>query len=156
MSITRTKHWMYGATVAGALALAACSPSPQPAAEESKDEALAPAPVAAEPEVKSIDALAGLAVVQYGPTTTKALAASEAQSDSRVDVWVKADRDLEGYDAAVWLDGKRLDNRAISGSTVTGSIPASMLTKAGTHALEIRIGEDGTAMSSTKVDFTIE
>lgn len=62
----------------------------------------------------------------------------------------------EGYDAAVWLDGKRLDNRAISGSTVTGSIPASMLTKAGTHAPEIRIGEDGTAMSSTKVDFTIE
>ncbi|MFL9583172.1 hypothetical protein [Stenotrophomonas sp. AB1(2024)] len=154
MSITRTKQWMYGAAVTGALALAACSPPSQPATE--KDDALEAVPVAAEPDVKSIEALTGLSIVRYGPTTTKALTASEAQDDRRVDVWVKADRDLEGYDAALWLGGKRLDNRAISGSTVTGSISASMLTAAGTLSLEIRIGEDGSTLSSSKVDFTIE
>lgn len=144
---------MFVATVVGSLALAACSPPPQPAAVESKDAATVPA---TQPEAKSIDALAGLGIIQFGPTSTKVHAEADAQAPARVDVWAKADRNLDGYDAALWLDGKRLDNRAISGSTVTGSIPASMLTTAGTFALEIRIGEDGSKLTSSKVDFIVE
>ncbi len=143
MSITRKKHWMFAAMAAGTIALAGCAPAPAPSD-------------AAAPAAKSVDALAGLKIVQAGPTSAKAGVAFNAQPDGSSAIWAKADRELDGYDAALWLDGKRLDNRGIKGSTVSGTIPASMLATAGTFPLEIRIGKDGTELSSEKIDFVVE
>lgn len=151
MSITRKKHWMFLA--AGAMALAGCSPTPPPASSGDSN----PSPVSAEPaQASSLDALAGLAIVNYGPQSTKAGEAFNTVADGSSALWVKADRSLDGYDAALWLNGKRLDNRAINGSTVTGTVPQEDLGTPGTYALEIRIGQDGTELASEKVDFVIE
>lgn len=152
MSIIRNKHWMFLALVTSALALAACSPPDRsqngtaPAAVET-----APAdPVL--PAVKPVEALAGLKIVGFGPTATKASSAL----DSRVDVWASADRSLDGYQAALWLNGKPMDNTAVSGVTVTGTVPAAVLATPGTYALEIRIGEAGRDLTTNKVDFVVE
>lgn len=150
MSINHKKHWMFVVALAGTIALTACSPPPQTAENESADAAANPAPVVTQPEVKPLDVLNGLKIVQFGPTSAK------AQSVDRLDVWAQADRALDGYEAALWLDGKRLENSAIAGATVTGTIPASLLATKGTFPLEIRVGEDGTKLVSDKVDFIIE
>lgn len=154
MSITLKNHWMFVATVTGTLMLTACSPPPHTPENEST------APVTVRPEnpqvVKSIDALTGLKIIQFGPTSARAHSASGERPEERMDVWAQADRKLDGYEAALWLDGKRLENHAVDGITVTGSIPASVLTSKGTFALEIRIGEDGSKLSSQKVDFVVE
>jgi len=156
MSITRKKHWMFVASVAGTLALAACSPPPQPAADDATAPSVAEAPAAPAPTVKSIDALSGLKIVQFGPTSVKAHAPGDGKADERLDIWVQGDRNLDGYEAALWLDGKPLENPAISGTTVTGSIPVSALAVKGTFPLEIRIGEDGSKLTSEKVNFVVE
>lgn len=155
MSIIRKKHWMFVAGVAGTLALAACSPPPSapsdaaPAAVETAPTGPA-APVV--PEVKPLEALTGLTIVGFGPTATKASSAP----DARLDVWATADRSLDGYSASLWLNGQALENTAISGVTVTGTIPAALLATPGTYPLEIRIGEGGRDLTSTKVDFVVE
>ncbi len=150
MSTTVKKHWIF---LAAAIALAGCSPTPPPAGGEVPSSA----PVATEPvQASSLDALAGLAIVNYGPQSTKAGEAFNTVADGSSAIWVTADRSLDGYDAALWLNGKRLDNRAINGATVTGTVPQEDLGTPGTYGLEIRIGEDGTALASEKVDFVIE
>ncbi|KOQ77960.1 hypothetical protein ABW45_08495 [Stenotrophomonas maltophilia] len=152
MSITRKTHWMFVAAIAGTLALAACSPPQNAESEAAKAEASAPVAEAATPAAKPIDALTGLKIVGYGPTTAKASTAS----DARVDVWATADRSLEGYQASLWLNGQQLENAAVSGVTATGTLPASLLATPGTYPLEIRIGENGELLTSEKVDFVIE
>lgn len=155
MSIIRKKHWMFTAGVAGTLALAACSP-PQDSQEGAAPAAIETTPTSPAPQVvpeaKSIEALAGLKIVGFGPTATKA----SNEPDSRLDLWASADRALDGYQASLWLNGQPLDNTAISGVTVTGTVPASLLATPGTYALEIRIGEGGRDLASSKVDFVVE
>jgi hypothetical protein len=153
MGITSKKHWMFAAGIAGTLALVACSP-PQSAGGDDAAQAAAEAPTVepAQPEARPIDALNGLKIVGYGPTTTK----SSTKHDVRVDVWTSADRPLDGYKASLWLNGRQLDNTAIAGVTVTGTVPTSLLTTPGTYSLEIRIGEEGELLTSEKVDFIVE
>ena len=150
MSIIRKKHWMFVAGVAGTVALAACSP-PQSAQNDAAQAAVEAAP-ATLPEAKPVEALAGLKIVGFGPTATKASSAP----DSRVDVWASADKALDGYQASLWLNGQPLDNTAVSGVTVTGTVPAALLATPGTYALEIRIGEAGRDLATNKVDFVVE
>ena len=152
MSITRKTHWMFAAAITGTLTLAACSPPQSVETEAAKAEADAPAEEAPPLEAKPISALSGLKIVGFGPTTAKA----SAGGDSRVDVWASADRSLEGYQASLWLNGQPLENAAVAGVTVTGTVPAALLTTPGTYPLEIRIGEDGELLSSEKVDFVVE
>ena len=152
MSIIRKKYWMFAAGVAGAMAWTACSPpeSDQNRAAPAKVEATPPVP--AVPEAKTIEALAGLKIVGFGPTTAKA----SSEPDSSVDVWASADRALDGYQASLWLNGMPLDNTAISGVTVTGTVPAALLATPGIYSLEIRIGEAGRDLTSDKVSFVVE
>lgn len=138
------KHWMFVAGMTGTLI--ACSP---PQTAENGDEAPA---TASQPEAKSIDALAGLKIVNFGPAMTKAT----TEPGARVDIWASADRTLEGYKATLWLNGQRLGNGAIAGATVTGTVPAALLATPGTFALEIRIGDNGNELTSQKVDFIVE
>jgi hypothetical protein len=152
MSIIRKKHWVFVAGVAGTLALTACSPpeNDQNRAAPAVVEAVPAAPVLS--EAKTVEALTGLKIVGFGPTATKASSAL----DSRVDVWASADRALDGYQASLWLNGKPLDNTAVSGVTVTGTVPAALLATPGTYALEIRIGDAGRDLTTNKVDFVVE
>lgn len=142
------------ATIMGGLMLSGCSQPETPAAASTETVAAAPAPaVAAAP---SLDALQGLKVEDFGPKNTKAGEAFNEQLDGSSAIWVRADRNLEGYDAAVWFNGQRLGGRGISEKTVSGTIPAELLAKVGTYAVEIRIGADGTALSSNKVEFVVQ
>lgn len=162
MSITRKTHWMFAAAAAGALALTACSPAEAPATADAQApaDAAATADAAtaspAQAGAPSVEALQGLTIVQFGPTSAKAGEAFNEQPDGSSAIWAKADRELSGYDAALWLNGVRLGHRAVSGATVSGAIPAELLAKPGTLALEIRIGENGTELTSSKVDFVVE
>jgi len=154
MSITRKNYSMFAFATVGAMLLAACSPSPQSA--NNANPSSATAETAAPSAKKSVEALSGLKIVEFGPSPVKAGEAFNAQPDGSSAVWAKADRNLGGYEAALWLDGKRLDGRGIAGDTVSGLIPAASLARAATLPLEIRIGDDGSELSSTKVDFVIE
>lgn len=152
MSIIRKKNWVFLAGVTGALALAACSP-PDSSQNGAAPAAVETTPAAAAPSaVKSAEALTGLKIVGFGPTAAKASSAP----DSRVDVWASADRALDGYKASLWLNGKPMENTAVSGMTVTGTVPAALLATPGTYALEIRIGETGSDLTTNKVDFVVE
>ena len=152
MSIISKKNCIYLAVVTGTLALAACSP-PDRSQGDAAPAAVETAPAGpALPTVKPVEALAGLKIVGFGPTATKASSAP----DSRVDVWASADRALDGYEASLWLNGTPMDNTAVSGVTVTGTVPAILLAKPGTYPLEIRIGEAGRDLTTNKVDFVVE
>lgn len=147
-------------TLIGSLGLAGCSdpgapaPDATAAAAPAADATAAPAATAA--ATPSLDALQGLKVEDFGPKNTKAGQAFNEQPDGSSAIWVRADRNLEGYDAAVWFNGQRLGSRGISARTVSGTIPAELLAKAGTYSVEIRIGADGAALASDKVDFVVQ
>lgn len=146
---------MFSAAAAGVVALAACSPSSAP--ERGDGTAGTSTPTAPTPPARpSVEALKGLSITQFGPTSANAGEAFNEQPDGSSAIWAQADRELSGYDAALWLNGVRLDHPAVSGATVSGTIPAELLAKPGTLALEIRIGEDGSELTSSKVDFVVE
>lgn len=152
MSIIRNKNWRFLAGATGILTLAACSP-PDNSQNNAAAAAVETAPAAvAAPTVKSVAALTGLKIVGFGPSPVKA----SSGSPKRVDVWASTDRTLDGYKASLWLNGMPMENAAVSGVTVTGTVPASLLATPGTYALEIRIGENGTDLTTDKVDFVVE
>jgi len=151
MRIVSKQYWVFTAGIVGVLALSACNPPPlDPEGDASSSTASIGS--AASPTAKSIDALTGLKIQNFGPMAIK----SSSIPGKRVDIWASADRSLEGYKAALWLNGQALENTAISGVTVTGTVPAALLTKPGTLSLEIRVGENGIELTSEKVDLTIE
>lgn len=151
MIIAKSKYRML--LISGAIVLAGCSPSQQPA--NSPDSSSPAVATNAQPALP-LEALTGLKIIDFGPKSTKAGETFNTIADGGSALWVKADRSLDGYDAALWLNGKQLADRAISGTTVTGTVPKEDLSTPGTYALEIRIGKDGAALSSEKVDFVIE
>lgn len=138
-------------SVLGALALTACGPE-QPAQAPAGTAASASAPAAAAAPAP----LSAIKIEAFGPKSTKAGVSFNEQPDGSSAIWARADQPLEGRDAALWFNGQRLGGRGIKGGTVSGTIPASALTTAGTYALEIRLGADGSELASDKVDFVIE
>ncbi len=154
MSIVRNNSLKFVAVLTAAVVLASCSADKQPdPVSQSPAEASSAAVM---PEAKPIEALQGLKIVAYGPSATKAGEAFNTQPDGTSAVWAKSDRNLQGYDAAIWLDGVRLANTGISAETVTGTLPAGDTLRAGSVKLEIRIGQDGTLLSSEPVSIAVE
>jgi len=154
MSIVRNNPLKFVAVLSAAVVMASCSADKQPdSASQSPTQAASPSVA---PAAKPIEALKGLKIVAYGPSATKAGEAFNTQPDGASAVWAKSDRNLEGYDAAIWLDGVRLGNAGISTETVTGTLPAGETLRAGAVKLEIRIGQNGELLSSEPVSITVE
>lgn len=96
--------------------------------------------------------LAGLKIVGFGPSIIKA----DIDSNSHIDIWATADRSLAAYEAGLWLNDQRLNNSAVADATVTGTVPTSLLATQQVLVLEIRIGADGTELSTDPVSFNVK
>lgn len=144
MSIIQPKLGALVAALGIAVLSVACSPqAPAPATESS-----AVGSPGQKVSSKPVSALKGLTIVAFGPSETAAGEPFNSQPDGSSAIWAKADRNIEGYDVALWLNDKRLANPGISGDVVTGTLPPGESLSAGESKLEIRVGPDGTALSS--------
>lgn len=94
-------------------------------------------------------------ITSYGPASTKAGVAFNAQPDGGAAIWIRLDQSLNGEAAAVDFNGTLLTGN-ISGNLVTAAVPAALYAKPGTFDLHV-IARNGTqSVQSNDVKFTVE
>ncbi|KRE84601.1 hypothetical protein ASG75_11925 [Rhodanobacter sp. Soil772] len=146
--MTYVKTALLALALCSALALQGCS-------EESDTNSQASAPQAAAAEATSTNVSSSLRISGFGPTPVKAGEPFNVQPNQQAALWVRVDQPLDGTDAAVYLDGVKLQSY-ISGNLITAAVPASLYAKAGQYALHVAGSKGKQSYQSGDVQFIVQ
>ncbi len=146
--MTYVKTTLLALALCSALALQGCS-------EESDTNSQASAPQATATEPTSANVSSSLRISGFGPTPVKAGEPFNVQPNQQAALWVRVDQSLDGTDAAVYLDGVKLQSY-ISGNLITAAVPANLYAKAGQYALHVAGSKGKQSYQSGDVQFIVQ
>jgi hypothetical protein len=142
------KTALFALALCSALALQGCS-------EESDTNPQASAPQVAATAPSSTNVSSNLRISGFGPTPVRAGVAFNVQPNHQAALWVHVDQPLDGTDAAVYLDGVKLQSY-ISGNLITAVVPANLYAKAGQYALHVAGSKGKQSYQSGDVQFIVQ
>lgn len=96
-----------------------------------------------------------LGITSWGPDHTKAGTAFNVQPDGSASLWIRVNRSLEGYEAAVDFNGTLLQGN-ISGNLVTAGIPADLYATPGKYTVQLLARKGNDSVKSNGVTFTVQ
>jgi hypothetical protein len=132
------------AAVAAALLLSACNPQDNASTPPASATGPAPAAEQAAPAAEqAAPATAELHVVSWGPKTTAAGTAFNAQPDGNSGLFFELDNTVPAVPFAVSFAGKPLSGVVASGKVVTATVPADYLSAAGSFPIVIEVPSTG-------------
>lgn len=132
------------------MALAACSQQGATPTASANPGASATAPAAPGAALPG-----ALKITGYGPDSTQAGVAFNAQPDGGAALWIRVDQPLDGDEAAVDFNGTLLQGN-VSGNLVTAGVPAALYAKAGTFSIHVIARKGTQSVQSNDVKFTVK
>lgn len=95
-----------------------------------------------------------ISITSWGPHTTQAGVAFNAQADGEAAFWVNVSQELSS-NATIVFNGVNLKS-TISGKLITAIVPVNLYAQAGTYPLYVVDVIDGKEVKSNSVDFIVK
>ena len=96
-----------------------------------------------------------LQIISWGPKSTKAGLAFNAQSDGSAALWMNVNQSLVGDKVSIEFNGVRL-NAAVTKNAVSALVPAKLYVNPGSYKVHIIVRKDSHSIKSNDVTFTVQ